>query len=158
MPAGRPKKPTAMKELSGTAQPCRMNPNEPRPEVGLPDVPFWVGDDPLTQGLFDQVSKYVADMQVGTVADGVGLAMLADQLALYLELRQQVREEGAVMEVEGANGQTRKIPHPALPAMQAAFGSVYKMLREYGLTAASRSNVDAQLEKEVNTFDDFMNM
>lgn len=154
----RPKKPTAIKELSGTAQPCRMNPNEPRPEVGLPDMPFWVADDPLTQGLFDQVTKYVTDMKVGTVADGVGLAMLADQLALYLELRQQVREEGAVIVQEGSQGQAKKMPNPALQPMNTAFANIHKMLREYGLTAASRSNVDAQLEKEVSTFDDFMQM
>ena len=156
--AGRPKKPTALKELTGTLEKSRTNPNEPRPDVAIPDMPVWIADDPMTSSLYDQVTQYVVDMRVGTRADGVALALLADQLALYLELRQQVREEGAVIEVEGSQGQTKKMPHPALPAMQTAFGSVHKMLREYGLTAASRSSVDAQPEKEINSFDDFMKM
>ena len=84
--------------------------------------------------------------------------MLADQLAIYIDLREQVRREGAVIELEGSSGQTKKVPHPALAPLNSAFANIHKMLREYGLTAASRSSVDAQLEKEVTTFDDFMNL
>lgn len=156
--AGRPKKPTALKELTGTAQPCRMNPNEPRPEVGLPDMPSWLTDDPVASALYEQVGTYIAEMKIGTRADGLGVAMLADQLTMYIELRQQVRTEGAVIDLEGSNGQMKKVPHPALTPLNTAFTNIHKMLREYGLTAASRSNVDAQPEKEINTFDDFMNI
>jgi len=156
--AGRPKKPTALKELAGTAQPCRTNPNEPRPTVGIPDMPTWLVDDPTALSIYDQCAGYLAEMKVGTSADGIGVSMLADQLAIYIDLREQVRREGAVIELEGSSGQVKKVPHPALAPMNTAFANIHKMLREYGLTAASRSNVDAQLEKEVNTFDDFMNM
>ena len=39
---GRPPKPTALKVLQGTAQPCRMNPHEPEPvgELGPPPAYF----------------------------------------------------------------------------------------------------------------------
>ena len=156
--AGRPKKPTALKEIAGTAQPCRTNPNEPRPTVGVPDMPTWLSEDPMALSIYDQCAHYLAEMKVGTNADGIGVSMLADQLAIYIDLRQQVRREGAVIELEGSNGQVKKIPHPALQPMNTAFTNIHKMLREYGLTAASRSNVDAQLEKEVSSFDDFMNI
>ena len=38
---GRPRKPTALKLLQGTFQPCRANPDEPQPELvkGTPDPP-----------------------------------------------------------------------------------------------------------------------
>ena len=156
--AGRPKKPTALKELTGTIEKSRTNPNEPRPDVAIPDMPVWIKEDVITASLYEQVTQYVVDMRVGTRADGVALALLADQLALYLELRQQVREEGAVIEVEGSQGQLKKLPNPALQPMNAAFANIHKMLREYGLTAASRSSVDAQPEKEVTSFTDFMQM
>jgi len=156
--AGRPKKPTALKELTGTLEKSRTNPNEPRPDVAVPDMPVWITDDPITSSLYEQVTQYVVDMRVGTRADGVALALLADQLAMYLELRQQVRDEGAVIEVEGSQGQIKKQPNPALQPMNSAFANIHKMLREYGLTAASRSAVDAQPEKELNSFDDFMKM
>ena len=98
--AGRPKKPTALKELTGTAQPCRMNPNEPRPEVGLPDMPSWLTDDPVASALYEQVGTYIAEMKIGTRADGLGVAMLADQLTMYIELRHQVRTEGAAIDLD----------------------------------------------------------
>lgn len=156
--AGRPAKPTALKQLEGTTRKDRLNPNEPTPPVGIPDMPTWLNDDPTASALYAQVSEYIVNMQVGTHADGVGIAMLADQLALYLELREQVRREGAVLELEGSTGQTKKVPHPALAPLNTAFGNVHKMLREYGLTAASRSAVNAQTEKDIGSFDDFMNM
>lgn len=156
--AGRPTKPTAIKELTGTAQACRLNPNEPRPDVAIPDMPMWISDDPLTQGLYEQVTQYVVDMRVGTSVDGVGLALLADQLALYIELRKQVRTEGAVIEQEGSQGQTRRTPNPAIVPMNQTFNNIKGMLREYGLTAASRSSVSAIQEREINTLDDFMNI
>lgn len=36
---GRPRKPTALKVIQGTAQPCRLNPDEPVPEGPLGDPP-----------------------------------------------------------------------------------------------------------------------
>lgn len=154
----RVKKPTALKELTGYVQPCRSNPNEPRPTVCMPDRPVWIAEDKTTCVLYDQVAEYVYNMRVATEVDGLALSLLADQLTLYIEMRQQVREEGAIIEIEGSQGQIKKVQHPALPALTTAMGNIHKMLREYGLTAASRSNVSALEEKEVNSFDDFMNL
>lgn len=156
MPAGRPKKPSALKELQGTARPDRANPLEPKPEVGIPDAPAWVDDDPQTRALFDQVTRYVVDMNIGTRVDGLALSLLADQIGLYIELRDQIRRQGTVLEMEGSQGQVIKKPHPALPQLNQTLGSIHKLLREYGLTAASRSNVSAHEEREVDAFEDFL--
>lgn len=158
MAAGRPRKPTASRELQGSRTRSYHASNEPRPNVRVPDKPAWLVDDKVANAIYDEVTNYVVNMKIGTEVDGVALGLLADQLAIYIELREQVRREGAVIEIEGSQGQTKKVAHPAMPLMNGAVTNIHKFLREYGLTAASRSTVNAELEKEVSSFDDFMNL
>lgn len=152
MPAGRPKKPSDQKKLQGTWRKDRANPLEPTPAKGLPDRPAWVDGDPTTAALFDAATKYVNNMGIATEVDGIALGLLADQLGLYIQLRESIREEGVVIEIEGSTGQTKKMANPALPQLNQTLGSIHKLLREYGLTAASRSNV-SKIEDDVK--DDF---
>ena len=158
MPAGRPRKPTALHELQGTGQASRMNPNEPTPSKGLPDRPNWVDDDPVAASIYSEVTNYVHRMGVATEVDGIALSLLSDQLSIYLELRKQIREEGTVITVTGSQGQEKRMPHPALAQLNTTLGGVHKLLREYGLTAASRPNVSAIEEKEVSSFEEFMDL
>lgn len=159
MAGGRPKKPTALHDLQGTARPSRTNELEPVLTGRLPDRPEWVDEDQLTSALYDQVAMYVHNMGVATEVDGIGLSMLADQLAIYIEMRRKVREEGTVITVKGSSGQDRQIPHPCLPQMQSTITTIHKFLREYGLTPSSRPNVSViDNEETVNTLDDFLNL
>ena len=157
MPAGRPRKPTAMHQLEGTYREYRGNPNEPQLPAQIPDAPAWIDDDPTTKALFDQVTHYIVDMNVGTRVDGVALSLLADQIALYIELRQAVRKEGVLQVSTGSRGQEITKPHAALGALNNALSNIHKLLREYGLTAASRANVSANSEASVDAFEDFIN-
>ncbi len=155
--AGRPSKPSYQKELEGTARPDRTNKYEPKLPAHLPDRPPWVDDDKQSADLFDQITEYVTMMSIHTQVDGVALSLLADQMATYLRLRQVVLEEGEVIEQMSGAGNPIKKVHPALPQMQSCFAAILRMLREYGLTASSRANVSANLETEINTFEDFIN-
>lgn len=150
------KKPTALKELQGTARADRANPLEPRPSVGIPDAPAWIDEDPVTRQLFDQVTKYIVDMKVATQVDGLALSLLADQLSLYLEIRNEIRSRGVMLQEEGSTGQTVTKPNPLLPQLNSAYTAIVKMLREYGLTAASRTNVSMIEEREIDTFEEFL--
>ena len=158
MPAGRPRKPTALHELQGTGQASRMNPNEPRLDKQLPDRPQWVDEDPTAAAIYNEVSTYVHRMGVSTEVDGIALSLLSDQLSIYLELRRQIREEGTVITVTGSQGQERRVPHPALAQLNTTLAGVHKLLREYGLTAASRPNVSAIEEKDITSFEEFMDL
>ena len=40
--AGRKRTPDAIKEFTGTAQPCRMNPDAPRAAEGVAEAPAWL--------------------------------------------------------------------------------------------------------------------
>lgn len=158
MTAGRPRTPSALREVTGARTRAHHAQNEPKPAVRAPDKPAWLMDDPVANGLYDEVTAYIVGMRVGTEVDGIALGLLADQLAVYIELREQVRREGAIIELEGASGQLKRVAHPAMPLMKEASTLVIKLLREYGLTAASRTNINAEPEKEVSSFDDFMSL
>lgn len=155
--AGRPRKPTAIKALNGTLRPDRTNPNEPKLDVCLPDRPSWLDEDPLSAQLFDQVTSYMKDMGVGTRVDGLALSLLSDQVALYLRLRKTILNEGELITTQNTNGDPVIKPHPAITPLNQAFANINRLLREYGLTASSRSNLNARTEEPVNTFEDFLN-
>ena len=152
----RPRKPTGLHELQGTYRSDRHSALEPQPTKGLPDRPSWVDADPITAELFDAASRYINEMQIATNVDGIAIGLLADQLGLYIELRSAIRTEGTIIEVEGSQGQMRRMANPAIPALNQTLGNVHKLLREYGLTAASRGNVSVTEEKEVNSFNSFL--
>ena len=158
MAGGRPRKPTALHELEGTGQASRMNPDEPRLPAAIPERPEWVDPYGEAGAIYAQVTEYANRMGVTTESDGIALGILADQIALYIELRDTVRKQGNVLEVEGASGQVKYIPHPCLAQMNATLTTIHKFLREYGLTAASRPNVSSIPVKDVSTFDDFLKM
>ena len=156
MPGGRPMLPTALHKLRGTYRPD-MNPNEPDLPVRLPDRPVWVDDDPRTAALFDEITRYVERMAVSSEVDGIAISLLADQLAIYLELREMIREEGLIVDHHGSQGQVTRRAHPALVQLTTVLTQIHKFLREYGLTAASRRNVSASSDEQIDSFEDFMN-
>ena len=155
MPAGRPRKPTHLHQLEGTGRKERLNALEPAPRKGLPDRPQWVDEDPVTSQLFNAASQYINNMGVATEVDGIAIGLLADQLALYIELRAAIRREGSIIETEGSKGQIKTQAHPAIPQLNQTLGAIHKLLREYGLTAASRANVSRQ-EDSGDDFEDFL--
>jgi len=152
----RPRKPTALHELQGTKRSDRHSALEPQPQKGLPDRPSWVDADPVTAELFDAATRYINDMNISTQVDGIAIGLLADQLGLYIELRQCIREDGTIVELEGSKGQTKRVANPAIPQLNQTLGNIHKLLREYGLTAASRGNVAVHEEKAVDSFSDFL--
>jgi len=154
---GRPRKPTQIKKLSGTFRNSRDNPNEPQLGVSMPDKPTWLESDVLSSQLFDQVAKYMVDMGVSTSVDGLALSLLADQVAIYLRLREQVLKQGEMIESPNSAGEMILKAHPAIVPMNQSFVNITRLMREYGLTASSRSNLSTKDNTtDVNSFEDFL--
>lgn len=149
------KKPTALKRLEGTWRADRHNPNEPELPAEFPDRPPWVDDDPRTAALFEQIGQYLVEMRIATRVDSIGVSLLADQLNLYLEMREQVREEGNTIIVQGGSSTYTKA-HPLMTPMNQTYQNIVRLLKEYGLTPVARTNVEAS-ENEGDSFDQFLN-
>jgi P27 family predicted phage terminase small subunit len=90
----RPRKPTQKKLLKGTAQACRLNPDEPDPERGTPDPPEHLSE--RARKAWPGVAKLLAGMGVLTVADGMVLEGLCETYAELVEARLALRARGAM--------------------------------------------------------------
>tara|TARA_B110000977_G_C10863431_1_gene410686 strand:- start:3 stop:470 length:468 start_codon:yes stop_codon:yes gene_type:complete len=151
----RVRKPEALKRLEGTFRKDRQQHGVDLP-AGLPEKPEWATHDPMASALYDQVASQCYSMGVGTDVDALGFALLADQLSMYLRLRALVAADGPIIFSEGSTGQKTQKPHAALAQMNVAYTNIVKLMSEYGLTAASRTKVDAKKPIEVDSFDSFL--
>lgn len=127
---GRPRKPTALKLLEGTARKDRTNENEPTYEAtsGL-DAPETLRDEEARR-VFVKIRDILESKFVLTEADGFMLAQLANL-------------ESAVNEVWKAGD---------MPAV-TALGRLEKFYTEFGMTPASRAKVSSAGEaKKSNPF------
>lgn len=76
--AGRKRKPDHLKLVSGTAQPCRMNPDAPKAIEDLPTAPDWLSA--RAAEIFDGLVAIVSKMGVGSASDTAMLAMASSRL------------------------------------------------------------------------------
>lgn len=154
---GKVRTPTAIRDLRGTQRADRARPLEPKLPKVMPDRPSWIDDDPVGASLFDQMSEYIVNMGVASNLDGLAISLMADQMALYLDLRKRIQQEGSIVTVDGSKGQLVQKANPAVNEANKAFNNVFKMLREYGMTAASRSHVEVPEKEVVDDFETFLN-
>jgi phage terminase small subunit len=75
---GRPRKPTHLKIVSGTAQKCRINAFEPRPAADLPIAPDWLS--PRAAEIFRGIVTTIDAMRIASASDTNMLAMAASRL------------------------------------------------------------------------------
>ena len=146
MAAGRPRKPTHLKKLSGTLQPCRTNPNEPTPAVYLPTPPDWLSE--RAREYWGEIGAVLLAMRLTTIADGPALQLLTEALAEWAEARQIVHQQGLTYTTTSKMGEVIPHPRPEVSMAADAWRRALRMLSEFGLTPASRSKVSALGEEE----------
>lgn len=153
---GRKRKPVALKKLEGTFRKDRAPQNGVEMPVVLAAKPDWADHDVIASSLYDEVSTHVHSMGISSEVDGIAIALLSDQLALYLKLRASVLTDGPIVETVSSTGATIQKPHAALGPMNVAYTAIVKMMSEYGLTAAARAKVGANNPVVVDSFEDFL--
>lgn len=135
---GRRRQPTALLEASGA---MKLNPgryaerlaNEPEPQLGV-SQPSWLSE--RAKKHWDEFKEVADDMRVLTSADAFALAVLAEAFAEWFEANKRIADK---------RGQ------PPLPRELSALDKGYKrfsdMLKEFGMTPASRSKVKVHSKK-----------
>ena len=140
MPAGRPRKPTALKKLGGTLQPSRTNPLEPVPDVALGYPPEWL--TPTAKEYWQEIGGILLQMKLVSYADTAAMTLLCDVLAQWVSVRVTIAKRGRVYELLSDGGKVyRARPEVAMEA--DLWRRASRMLVEFGLTPASRSKVSA---------------
>ena len=150
---GRPRKPTALKKLKGTLQPCRTNKLEPNPEVQIPEMPETLkGTD---AGSWETLGKKLKAMGVITDLDQMAFELLCGVYAEYVALRsalwvEDVSRPGnyiyepmyevSVTNKDGSTNEYMKT-RPEVAILSDAWRRLDKMLSNFGLTPSARSKV-----------------
>lgn len=130
---GRKPKPTIVKELEGNPGKRKLNKKEPNPTGELLTPPIELTDEELKVW-----RECLAEAPKGLLklVDGRLLARYCVSLCLWLEAREEVRENGFT--VEGARG---PIIAPAVNVMQKQEQSMRSCESELGFTPSSRSRL-----------------
>lgn len=159
MPAGRPRKPTYLKLVTGTQRASRVNPAEPKPTLGRPRIP----------GHLTSHAR-VAWCTYAPLLEKMGVLSVNDALALerLCECYAEIRTHAAVL---AADGMTWRAPlvsssgvvqkdmdgkpmfgpvkvRPEVAALADADRRFKGWLTEFGLTPAARSKVKAMPEQD----------
>jgi len=106
---GRKPKPTGLKLLHGSRK-DRINPNEPKPEPGIPDPPDWFTPEQLAE--WNDLVECMASIRILTPNERGTLIRLACARAAYAEAQQALDDEGFVITGTNAKGFTCKMVNP----------------------------------------------
>ncbi len=134
---GRPTKPTALKLISGTAQKCRMNKNEPQPETAAPEMPGHLSGEAKAE--WERMVPELISMGLLTKLDRAALAGYCTAWGRHVEAEAELAANG--MTIETPTGHSKTSPFLAISRQEREI--MKKFLLEFGLTPASRSKVSA---------------
>lgn len=153
---GRPKLPTAVKLLQGTLQKCRTNPDEPTPEVAVPETPDLSHLSETAQRLWPEFAAILYEMRVLTTVDGPGLTQLVQAFAEGVDARQAIKDAGGpTYSVTSREGNTVWRVRPEVAIAADADRRFLAWSIQFGLTPAARSKVSTQFETPAyNEFED----
>ena len=142
--------PTQLKVLKGTAQPCRINKNEPKPKADNVKMPPGLSDEAKKH--WKLVSKQLLSAGLLTNLDVFALQMYCEAFARWSHANEQIQKYGPV--VKTPNGFPTQSPF--LQIANKAFDQMKGMLTEFGMTPSSRSKVHAgEVDKPKDPWDDF---
>ena len=153
MKAGRPPTPTALKILGGTAQPCRVRKDEPKPAV-LADLPM---APPELHGRAIQEWYTVAgELLIQRMLHAVDLSLLAaycNEIGIYWEAEELLRKNGRVVMVPRADGVQVLTAVPYVAIARNALRTAQSLAAQFGFTPAARTRLSAPAaEAEADPF------
>ncbi|MGH1432630.1 MAG: phage terminase small subunit P27 family [Neptuniibacter sp.] len=137
----RPKKPTSLHLLKGTARKDRMNPKEPKAKREKPRTPSYLS--PTEKTVFKNITEELFQLGIITKADGMALELLCSAYGEYLELTDLLEKEGRTYEITSTTGDTMRKAHPAVAMRSDAWKRVKSMMAEFGMTPATRPYVSS---------------
>jgi P27 family predicted phage terminase small subunit len=133
----RPRKPTALKLITNTARPDRINPREPQPPRKRPRCPPHLSDGAKVQ--WRHFVKLLDAMGVLTEADGPALAALSETADDLVAARRALAAYGGSLTYVTEAGMIRVYPEVRL--VNDATKRLQSWLARFGMTPADRARV-----------------
>lgn len=148
---GPPPKPTTLKILEGNPGKRPLNDREPEPEVAVPRMPAWLS--PRAKAEWKRIVPELVRLNLLATIDLAALAAYCQAFAELEEATRTVDKEGRVCVQPIVNKKGERIgerlkPHPAVQQQRDAMRTVKQFLAEFGLSPASRSQVQVNRQPD----------
>lgn len=139
---GRKPKPTEKKRLEGNPGKRKLNEQEPKPEVVIPDPPNHLDGPALDE--WHRITKELHELRIITVIDRVALVAYCQAWADYIKACEQILEEGEVLISDKGNA----YQNPWTGIRTNAMDRLLRISAEFGMTPSSRSRLKVQTASE----------
>lgn len=152
MTAGRPRKPTALHLIQGTARAHHLNAREPKPTRKRPECPD--GLSPRAKRAWQHFAPMLYDLGVLTEADTAALISLCEAAADRDAARAALaKRPGLAYESRTSTGAVSYRPYPEVALVSDADRRVKGWLSVFGLTPADRARVSVAQKEEPDDLD-----
>jgi P27 family predicted phage terminase small subunit len=150
--AGRKPLPTHLKLVKGTARPHRMNNNELKPPLAIPEPPPHLEE--REKAKFIAMAEMLARYGVMTELDSGAVARYAVVWCRWLEAETEVKKRGPIVKTTADN----VIQNPFLAVANKCMYQMAQIESEFGLTPSARSRIRMEEPSEtVDPFEEFLN-
>ena len=144
MSKGRKKIPTQLKKIQGTIRKCREVENEMQVDLcpEIPTAPAWLSELGKTE--WDKVTKQLFTLQMLHVVDLKLVEAYCNEMSLYIECEQALREGGRIDEFFNVEGDiVRRQAKPLMKMKNDALANALKLATQFGITPVARANISA---------------
>ena len=131
--------PDSLKMIRGTFRKDRVNKNAPNPALVCPKPSKSLNDK--ERKVWNELAPILYDVGVLTEMDVVAMTFLCRDIAMYQECIAIVKKEGRIIEMVGSQGQIVRKVNPWHTIQRQLADSILQMLREFGMTPASRMKI-----------------
>ena len=146
----RPRKPSQLKVIQGNPGKRPLNKREPKPAANKPYMPRELSDG----------GRRVWRRLAGKLhAAGLLADIDADALAMYCELHARWTEAERAIQANGLTVMTPNgylVQSPYVSIANRALADMRALLREFGMTPASRSAISIERPQEESEFESFL--
>jgi len=139
MGKGRIPVPDSLKMIRGTFRKDRVNKNAPNPAPVRPKPSKSLNDK--ERKVWKDLAPMLYDLGVLTEMDVVAVTLLCRDIAMYQECIAILKKEGRVIKMIGSQGQIVRKVNPCYTIQRQLADSILQMLREFGMTPASRVKI-----------------
>lgn len=139
-------KPLEMRRLEGNPGKRPIPEGVPEGDGGVPDRPAWLSDE--AGDFFTEIVEQASKLRVLSSTDGAAVAVLAEALQAYVEIRQTMTVEWCIA---GAEGQPKK--HPLASSRLEWLRFIANWSREFGFSPSARARVFVTDEPDGTTAD-----
>lgn len=143
-------KPTALRVIQGNPGKRPLNPDEPRPKLGIPSCPKFLNRPAKTE--WKRVTPMLAEIGLLSHIDRAALTAYCQAWGRWVEAEQMLAKVGTL--VKSPNGYP--MPHPLLSIANKAMRQMHSLLLEFGMSPSARSRIKAGTKAEADPFEDLL--